>query len=578
RLAEAAILSATGFRRRQILGLMSAEALLISVAGAIPGLALGILYNRLLVAGLNSLWKDAVNASVIFVQVKPLTLAAGALSGIATSLAVMLAVLWRSLRNPLATMVKDEIPAGDERPLRKIRRSLPALAAVACTGASLVLIAAMLATAQTMNVPVFLGAGALLLAGGLLLLRMFLTHMAAKKAEDIPRFLPLALKNISVNRDRTLAVVTLLSLGVFSVVITGANRKTFYGLESDRGSGTGGFILWSESSLPVMNDLNTPAGVKTYSLEDEPLLEGVHYVQMIRLNGEDASCLNLNRVRQPVILGVPAGYFDRVHAFGFASLIPETDREHPWKALQKRRAPDMIDGFADQEAITWSLGKKPGDTLFYRDERGKILKIRIAGGLENSVFQGNILVSDSLLHLFYPSAGGSRVMLVDGPAARRDSIAGRLEVLFRDHGMSVIPTPERLAAFNAVQNTYLSVFMMLGGLGVITGTIGLGVVILQNLRRRKREFALYLAMGFTRKFILRLILTEHLLMLLAGFFLGILSAAAGILPSLLSPGYTLPGIFLSAILLAILLNGLLWIWLPARQAMKKNVMEGVREE
>jgi len=38
--------------------------------------------------------------------------------------------------------------------------------------------------------------------------------------------------------------------------------------------------------------------------------------------------------------------------------------------------------------------------------------------------------------------------------------------------MDVTKTSEKLASFNAVENTYLSVFMLLGGLGVIMGISG----------------------------------------------------------------------------------------------------------
>jgi len=37
-----------------------------------------------------------------------------------------------------------------------------------------------------------------------------------------------------------------------------------------------------------------------------------------------------------------------------------------------------------------------------------------------------------------------------------------------------VSTPEKLAAFHRVENTYLSTFQALGGLGLLLGTLGLG--------------------------------------------------------------------------------------------------------
>jgi len=577
RMAETAILTAIGFRRQQIFGMLAAEALLVALAGAIPGVFAGILYNKGLIFGLNTLWYDAINTSMVVMNIEPMTLLYGILSGLCLSLLVLLTVLAINLRNPLASMVKGGSGVRDTAISRKIRLWIVMTGLVA-VGSSLGLILELLIRGQVMDVALFLTAGALLLLGLLCLLEFLLARVTMKETNTVSRFAELVVKNLGLNRKRTMAVVTLLALGTFTIVITGANRRTFYGTESSRSSGTGGFLFWAETTIPILNDLDTPAGARNYGLEDEALLRQVRFIQFVRMDGDDASCLNLNQVSRPALLGVPPQYFDRVQAFHFTSLLSTTNPESPWKILQKPLAPDMIAGFADQSVITWGLQKKTGDTLFYTDESGKILKIKLMGGLDNSVFQGNLLVSDSLLHIFYPSAGGSRVMLVDGPACIKDTLACRLEAIFRDQGMMITTTASRLATFNSVENTYLSVFMLLGGLGVIIGTVGLGILIFQAIRQRQREFAIYLALGFTGKFILRLIIAEHIAMLLVAIFIGGVAALAGILPSLVSPGYTLPGLFLAGILLVLLGNGLLWIGLAGRAVMKTNLLQGLRDE
>jgi ABC-type antimicrobial peptide transport system permease subunit len=200
------------------------------------------------------------------------------------------------------------------------------------------------------------------------------------------------------------------------------------------------------------------------------------------------------------------------------------------------------------------------------------------GGLDNSVFQGNILVSADLFRQYFPSVSGSKVMLVDGQLTQRSEITDRLEYLFQDYGMVVTPASEKLSQFNSVENTYLTVFMMLGGLGMIIGTVGLGIVLLRNLQERKQEIALYQALGFTHNYILKLVLTENLFILLSGIGIGGLSAFAGILPSFFSPAFQLPLAFLGVILFTILLSGFAWIYFPVKTALGKNLLRLLSKE
>ena len=54
-----------------------------------------------------------------------------------------------------------------------------------------------------------------------------------------------------------------------------------------------------------------------------------------------------------------------------------------------------------------------------------------------------------------------------------DQTASSLETALQPYGMDTERVSRRLADFLAVQNTYLSTFQMLGGLGLLVGTFGL---------------------------------------------------------------------------------------------------------
>ena len=396
-------------------------------------------------------------------------------------------------------------------------------------------------------------------------------------AAQLVKGAPMAPQKTGLRRPRNIVAVVLLALGTFTIIITGANRKTTSG-DHERSSGTGGLLLWCETALPILQDLNSTIGKAFFSIEDESLFDSVTFIPLQRQEGDDASCLNLNRVSRPTLMAAPAALFDSLGAFSFASLDPSVDPRHPWLALEKCNDSGVINGIADMSVITWGLQRKIGDTLQYRDEQGRTVLIRLAGGLENSVFQGNLLISDTSFRALYPSVSGFKLMLIDGAAAKRDTLARKLEMLMRDYGMMTLPAGEKLVSFNAVENTYLMVFMMLGGLGMIIGTIGLGIILWRNIRERQRELALLQAIGYPKNRILRRLFNEYLRILLAGTGAGLITGLLAILPNLLSPGYHLPVLLIGAILLLILLSGLAWIWFPARAALKKDILPGLREE
>jgi len=576
RMAESAILATLGFRKMQILYILFSEASLVIITGSILGVIAGIYYNKLLLIGLNTLWNDAVRTSMLQMHLVPATLFVGFASGVITAMLVLLLILLQNFRRPLSNMVKNIAIPSPALNLRQEKTSLT-LAILFFTFAAGIIIYSFLSSRKDLS-EIFLSAGGLILATGIVLLNFIILYTTRKTPASAPGFYNMILRNASQKRRRTLSAITLLALGTFSVIITGANRKAFYGTENDPQSGTGGFLFWAESTVPLLYDLNSPEGKAKYDLIDEPALRHVWFLEMLRLNGNDASCLNLNQVSQPSILVINSGYFDHKQSFSFLKLEPGCNVQHPWLTLNTELAPGVIPCFADQTVIQWGLRKKTGDTLLYRDESGKTLKVKIMGGLDNSIFQGNILVSDEFFRHYFPSAAGSNVMLIDGDFAQRQAISARLEYLFQDFGTVVTPASERLAQFNSVENTYLSVFMLLGGLGVILGTFGLGIVILRNIRERQAEIALYLAIGFTREYVFKLLAMEYVFLLLSGMLTGTFAAGIGLLPSIFATAAPLPRGFIGAILFVILMSGLLWIFLPIKNALKKNLISSLREE
>ncbi|MBT5709235.1 MAG: hypothetical protein HOI66_23180 [Verrucomicrobia bacterium] len=129
-----------------------------------------------------------------------------------------------------------------------------------------------------------------------------------------------------------------------------------------------------------------------------------------------------------------------------------------------------------------------------------------------------------------------------------------------------------------MQNTYLSTFQMLGGLGLLLGSIGLGVVVLRNVWERRGEMALLKAVGFRPGALRWLVLSEHAALLIIGLLIGVGAAMIAVIPALVSPGADIPYASLGWTLFAVLTSGLVWTWIAARTSLRGHLLDALRNE
>jgi hypothetical protein len=329
--------------------------------------------------------------------------------------------------------------------------------------------------------------------------------------------------------------------------------------------------------MPIIRRLDTPEGRKVYGLRRGELA-GVELMHLRARGGEDASCLNLNRVQQPRILGVNVGEFARRGSFTFVESVAKVDSRLVWLTLKQPISKYTIPAVADYNVMTWGLGKSVGDTIAYTDEKGERLNLRLVGALANSIFQGSVLVCEDLFLERFPSAEGYGAILADVPSGRSEPLAARLEEALSDVGLKAELTERRLAAFNAVEDTYLSIFLLLGGLGVILGCAGMGVVVLRNAMERRSELAVLRALGFSRRELLWMTLCENWVLLALGLGCGIVAAFVAILPAVTSPGGHVPYTYMTGMMVAVTASGALWTYLATLAASRGNLLPALRNE
>ena len=139
-------------------------------------------------------------------------------------------------------------------------------------------------------------------------------------------------------------------------------------------------------------------------------------------------------------------------------------------------------------------------------------------------------------------------------------------------------TAARLAAYHRVENTYLSTFQALGGLGLLLGTLGLGAVLLRNVMERRKELALLRAVGYRPEHLRTMVMAENAYLLIAGTLIGAVSALVAILPAFLERGGHLPNPSLALLLLAVPIAGMAASLIAVRIVARAPLLETLRAE
>jgi putative ABC transport system permease protein len=563
---ELRTLNALGFKNRVIGRLLFLELAIMALPGSILGAFSGYFINVLITLALNSVWQGAVQTNTLKSFFSPSMIITGF---VMTIVPVVILAVYKIRMFFRKTELREKVG-------NILHRSGKWRSAVIITALATAILFALSLYMHDQKVLLSFAAGTVLFIFMILFFRYLILSFASKIKPGSGSPEKLFYNYYSFYPSHAVMPVLFIAAGVFAVFVTGANRVDSDSSVLMASGGTGGYQLWCESSLPAMEDLNSATGRKEAGIDD-PELEALTFVQAKRYAGDDASCLNLNHVAMPPLIGLDPARFINKGAFSFSGALKDPDLKNTWEFLNHTNRNNVIYGIADQTVLEWGLKIGIGDTLVVRAENGQPLRIIIAGGLKSSIFQGNIIVGMENFVKYFPSVSGSTVMLAEGKPEQAGYYKSVLSERFENKGLNIELTTDRLASFNEVTNTYLSVFMVLGALGMIIGIAGLGFVLLRNYNFRKREFALMLATGFTMGKIRMQIISEQIVLLLTGIATGVFSAVISTLPSI-TVGSEIPWITLLVMILAIALAGLAALFISVRSVTSGSLITVLRKD
>jgi putative ABC transport system permease protein len=517
RSGEIASLRAFGFSVTAIRSILIREALVVGGIGALIGLLAASGYAALVVTGLRTWWIDAVGTRNLSVYPSLPALIIGFAAGLVMGPLTIFGVL-RKLGH--SAVRQSGAP----------RKSRALIAAVVCG----ILGIALLAVGGAGG---FFGAGTLLLAAAL----FFFAHRLRSRGHLVHSVRSLG-GNYTKNRPgRSVLSAALIASATFLIVATDAFRRA--GSEGETG-----WRYFGESAIPIYHDPNTSEGRTALNLPQDT---NARWLSFRLRPGDDASCLNLYQPVNPRVVGAPLPY-----------LKPE------WK-LESPESDGTMPAAVDANSLQYVLHKKLGDVIQVGDAR-----LRIVTALHDTVFQSEIMISESNFRRIFPEEQGYRVFLIDAP----EKSEAPLESAMADYGLDLTTTAARLAAFHRVENTYLSTFQMLGGLGLILGTVGLATILLRNVLERRRELGLLRAVGYTKQHLASMILAENLILLATGLAIGTVCALIAVAPTALQRGGTPPFLSIGLLLAAVAVTGVVSSWIAVRAAVRQPFLQALRSE
>ncbi len=598
------LLMASGWTRSAVRRLLLLEGAAVCSLGATLGIALGLGYAYAMIAGLHTWWVGAITVSFLDYHVRPVSLVIGwALSWLAALGTILLST--RHLKSiPIARLLKHQMESSIG-----IATTVPKRRPYLAIGCALVA-ASVLGLGQFLQgqaqAGAFVGAGMLFLIGGLSWTLGRLKSVAPASTEGVSGSGPMMnASSLASSNAKRAPMRSILAIGLVAIASFLILSMSLFQASPDK-AGTGGFVFIGKSSQPIHYDLGDSKRQRDVLLDKAKVLSALDFVPFRVRGGDDASCNNLYQASEPQVLGVSERMVavdqgeDGRSAFAWFA-TENTKTSTPWQRLAQKAsgtADSPIPVVLDQNTALWALhlGGYVGEKFSYTFDDRKI-HFQTVGVSQNTILQGSLLIGESNFETLFPSITGYRMFLIK-PKRDLDSIAKTtatepnaietkrvadeammvMEEGWSDSGLSLASSESVLRQLLSVQNTYLGAFQVLGALGLLLGTIGLGVSQLRSAMERRGELATMRAIGFTKSRLVWLLTLENGWQLLRGVGIGAGAAALATLPAVMS-GQPFGGLAWPSIMMGVVMVfGCVCSVLAAWGAMQWPLLKALRSD
>jgi len=586
------LLMASGWTRAGVKRLLLLEGAVVCTIGATFGIVLGLGYAYAMITGLHTWWVGAITVSFLEYHVRPLSIALGwGISWLAALVTILVST--RQLKSiPIAKLLRNQMEAGVTG---KRNGNAKPYISIGCVVAAICTLGLGQFLQGQAQAGAFVGSGMLFLIGGLAWTLGRLKRIAPIRASgtnDVTSMMSassLASSNAKRAPMRSILAIGLVSIASFLIL----SMSLFQASPDD--AGTGRFAFIGKSSQPIHVDLANPAKQRDALGSKMGALSSLEFVPLRVRGGDDASCNNLYQASQPQVLGISNRMAsidqkpDGRSAFAWFATGNSKDAT-PWHGLQSA-ADGTLDSpvpvVLDQNTALWALhlGGYVGERFSYTFDERKVF-FQTVGVSQNTILQGSLIVSESNFEKLFPSITGHRMFLIkstdDSATADRSATLEKarmvLEEGWSESGLSLASSDSVLKQLLAVQNTYLGAFQVLGALGLLLGTIGLGVSQLRSAMERRGELAAMRAIGFTKSRLVWLLTLENGWQLTRGIGIGVGAAALATLPSILN-GQPFSGLAWPSLMMAmVIVSGLVCSLLAAWVAMQWPLLKALRSD
>jgi len=590
RTTQLGALGALGFTQKKLRKLLLVEFLISVLLGSVLGALGGYLYTKVTLVALSSIWIDAAAGVQFVFEAKFDSLIYGTLGIFLFAMIVIrLSVNKVTSRAPRILLASSNgIGLNFNAKKKEKRRSSLLKNTVIIISFSLgaCCVALGYGSEGEKLAGSFFGAGFFFLCGFIQVFSYYLKTLSIYTRNKKSSLNSIARRNAARRLGRSLAVAATVASGVFLIISVNAFRLSSSTNDSSNQSGTGGYEFFAKSTLPIYEDLNDVKERDNFGFEDYTTSE-INFVPFrVIKDGEEASCQNLNHAIKPRVLGVNPEPLIRDKSFRFAAVLADpnttqTKNKSNWEALNNESPQNIIPIIGDKASVMWAMKKKLGDFIDYTADNGQSLKLQVVGLLENSTLQGNLVMSEANFIKYFPSASGYQMFLVNSGALNKISESKMIADVTRaleQRGMEFVNSDKKLEEYTRVQNTYISIFSVLGGLGLLLGTLGVGMLIARSVIERRSELSIMTALGFRRTTLTRMLISEHLFLVAFGIISGILASVISIFPNISGKGAQFPIVFLFGIVLLISMGSITFCIISARLSLNGNLIQGIRSE